>query len=64
MTDVAAELTAELPGLSAAQRHLQHRRISALKQTASALNSGKAPPLRARLLSTASLLTSKPPPRT
>jgi hypothetical protein len=64
MNDVAAELTAELTNLPAAQRHLQHRRITALQQTASTLNSGKAPPLRARLLGSAALLNVPKPPRT
>ena len=50
MTDVATEYTAELPNLSPTQRHTHLARIAALSDTAHALGSGKAPPLKARLL--------------
>lgn len=50
MTDVATEYTAELANLAPAQRRPHLARIDALSDTARTLGSGKAPPLKARLL--------------
>jgi hypothetical protein len=54
MTDVAAEITADLANLSPAQRRTQLRRIGALADTARALSRGDVP-LKSRLLGTTSL---------
>jgi hypothetical protein len=50
MTNVAGEFTAELANLPPIQRPIQLARIGALSDTARTLGSGKAPPLKARLL--------------
>jgi len=50
MTDVATEYTAKLANLPPAQHRTQRARIDALSDTAHALNTGKAPPFKARLL--------------
>jgi hypothetical protein len=55
MTDVAAEITAELPNLPPAQRRTHLAHIGALSETARLLGSGNAPPLKARLLGSTSL---------
>jgi hypothetical protein len=55
MTDVAAEITAELPNLPPAERRTRLAHIGALSETARLLGSGNAPPLKARLLASTSL---------
>jgi hypothetical protein len=55
MTEVAAEITAELPNLPPAQRRTHLAHIGALSETARLLSSGNAPPLKARLLASTSL---------
>ena len=50
MTEVAAEYTAELPHLSAADQQTHLARIAALSEVSAMLGRGDAPPLKARLL--------------
>jgi hypothetical protein len=55
MTDIAAELTGELPSLPTAQRQAHLARIAALSKIATMLGKGEAPPLKARLLGSTAL---------
>jgi hypothetical protein len=55
MTDIATEYTAELPSLPKAQHRTHLARVGALSQVANLLKTGKAPPFKARLLSTTAM---------
>jgi hypothetical protein len=50
MTDIATEYTAALPSLPPAQHPTHLARVGALSQIANLLETGQAPPLKARLL--------------